>query len=104
MQRITSAPASTAFRSPTLAPADSNSESAKEDVAPAPFSTATFAPKPLNFFTVSGIAAQRVSPAAVSLRTAIFTIDADQLMIKSTKKAAISATTAPHFSRKVKRE
>jgi hypothetical protein len=27
----------------------------------------------MNFFTVSGIAAQRVSPGAVSFRTAIFT-------------------------------
>ena len=39
---------------------------------PRPRSTATLAPSAMNFFTVSGIAATRVSPAPPSLRTAIF--------------------------------
>ena len=56
---------------PTFAPAASKSASAIEALSPAPFSTATSAPSAMNFFTVSGIAAQRVSPAA-SFRTAIF--------------------------------
>src|SRR3569623_2981137 len=41
-------------------------------VSPAPTSTATSAPSAMNFLTVSGVAATRRSPSAVSLRTAIF--------------------------------
>src|SRR5579872_2788048 len=66
-----SAPSSTSAREPDCAPAASNSLSAMEAPSPAPCSTATFAPRATNFFTVSGIAAQRVSPAD-SFRTAIF--------------------------------
>src|ERR1700744_2965545 len=40
--------------------------------APAPVSTATSRPKPLNFLIDSGVAATRVSPEAVSLGTASF--------------------------------
>src|SRR4051794_12197070 len=47
-------------------------------VSPAPFSTVTVAPSPMNFFTVSGVAETRRSPAAVSLSTAIFTLACDQ--------------------------
>ena len=45
--------------------------SAIEAVSPAPFSTASSAPSPMNFFTVSGVAATRVSPAASSFNTAM---------------------------------
>src|SRR5205823_10171319 len=69
--RIIPAPLSTPSRLPVLAPAVSNSASDSEAPSPAPVSTATSAPSATNFFTVSGIAAQRVSPAA-SFRTAIF--------------------------------
>src|SRR5690242_16594396 len=69
--RMIPAPFSTSARLPVLAPAASNSESGIDAESPAPFSTATSAPSAMNFFTVSGIAAQRVSPAG-SLRTAIF--------------------------------
>src|SRR6476469_10750005 len=65
------ASSSTWLRLTVCAPASSNSLSAIEAASPAPFSTATVAPSAANFFTVSGIAAQRVSPAA-SLMTAIF--------------------------------
>ena len=41
-------------------------------------STATLAPSAMNFLTVSGVAATRASPGAVSLRTAIFTSGRDQ--------------------------
>src|SRR6188474_2778071 len=41
--------------------------------APAPLSTARLAPRPMNFLTVSGVAATRRSPASPSLSTAIFT-------------------------------
>src|SRR5256885_1511398 len=71
MQRITPAPLSTSLRLPTVAPAASNSASETEAPSPAPRSTATSAPSAANFFTVSGIAAQRVSHAA-SFTTAIF--------------------------------
>src|SRR6185437_4020092 len=40
--------------------------------APAPVSTTTSRPRLLNFLTVSGVAATRVSPLAVSLGTASF--------------------------------
>src|SRR6478735_6204513 len=40
-------------------------------VSPAPRSTATVAPSAMNFFTVSGVAETRVSPAARSCRTAM---------------------------------
>src|SRR6478736_1816181 len=40
-------------------------------VSPAPRSTATRAPRAMNFRTVSGVAATRVSPAARSCRTAM---------------------------------
>src|SRR5581483_856108 len=40
--------------------------------APAPACTVTSSPSDLNFLTVSGVAATRVSPAAVSFRTASF--------------------------------
>src|SRR5690348_1851366 len=43
-----------------------------EAPSPAPFSTATLAPRPQYFLTVSGDAATRRSPASLSLRTAIF--------------------------------
>src|SRR5690606_19902389 len=42
-----------------------------EACSPAPASTATLAPRPMNFLTVSGVAATRVSPAASSFRTAM---------------------------------
>src|SRR3954464_12806670 len=70
--RIIPAPRSTSARLPRVAPAASNSASDKDAPSPAPRSTATSAPSATNFFTVSGIAAQRVSPSAVSLSTAIF--------------------------------
>src|SRR5262249_18333321 len=70
-QRRTPAPLITSERLPTFAPAPSNSASETEAAAPAPVSRATSAPSAMNFFTVSGIAAQRVSPAA-SFSTAIF--------------------------------
>src|SRR5881275_2260032 len=66
------APLRTSERLPTLAPAASKSASPTDAPTPALFSTATSAPRAINFFTVSGIAAQRVSPAA-SFSTAIFT-------------------------------
>src|SRR5690349_12360038 len=64
-------PFSASFLLAILAPAASKSVSGTEARSPAPVSTATSAPRAMNFFTVSGIAAQRVSSAA-SLRTAIF--------------------------------
>src|SRR5689334_6129193 len=70
--RSASAPLRTSAREPRLAPAASKSASEIEALSPAPRSTATSAPRPMNFLTVSGMAAQRVSPAA-SFRTAIFT-------------------------------
>src|SRR5882724_3505605 len=51
---------------PTLAPAASYSASAIPDASPAPASTATLAPSPISFFTVSGVAATRGSPASIS--------------------------------------
>src|SRR5438046_5399370 len=72
MQRMIPALFSTSARLPVVAPAASNSVSAMDAFSPAPFSTATSAPSAMNFFTVSGIAAQRVSSAA-SFSTAIFT-------------------------------
>src|SRR3954469_25954293 len=69
--RIIPASLSTSAREPTLAPAVSNSASAIDAPSPVPRSTATSAPSAMNFLTVSGTAAQRVSPAA-SFRTAIF--------------------------------
>lgn len=47
-----------------------------EAFAPAPASTETVAPSAMYFFTVSGDAETRVSPAAVSFSTAIFTTSA----------------------------
>jgi hypothetical protein len=69
--KIASAPFNTSDRDPTEAPAASKSESEMEALSPAPFSTATVAPRPMNFFTVSGIEATRVS-GSLSRRTAIF--------------------------------
>src|SRR5689334_13417932 len=66
------APLSTSARLPIVAAAAANSASAIAAASPAPVSTATSAPSPANFFTVSGIAAQRVSPAAASFTIAIF--------------------------------
>jgi len=60
-----------AAREAIVAPAASNSASAIDAASPAPFSTATAAPRAANFFTVSGMAATRVS-GAPSCRTAIF--------------------------------
>src|SRR5438270_1348125 len=71
MQRMMPAPLSTSGRLPIFAPAASKSASEIEASSPAAFSTATSAPSATNFFTVSGIAAQRVSPGA-SFKTAIF--------------------------------
>src|SRR5437868_5509589 len=71
MHRMMPAPFNTSPRLPTLAPAAWNSASEIDAFSPAPVSTATSAPSAMNFFTVSGIAAQRVSPGA-SFRTAIF--------------------------------
>ena len=48
------------------APAEAYSASGKPALAPAPCSTATSAPSPTNFLTVSGVAATRVSPGSVS--------------------------------------
>src|ERR1700692_4800666 len=42
------------------------------DLIPAPGSTATSAPRPIIFLTVSGVAATRGSPASVSAATATF--------------------------------
>src|SRR6059058_4961862 len=71
MHKMIPAPLSTSARLPIFAPAISKSVSGMDAVSPAPFSTETSAPSAMNFFTVSGIAAQRVSPGA-SFRTAIF--------------------------------
>src|SRR5271156_1175287 len=56
----------------TLAPAAAKSASRIPDLIPAPGSTATSAPSPIIFLTVSGVAATRGSPASVSAATAIF--------------------------------
>jgi hypothetical protein len=82
-----------------MAPASSKAESAIEALSPAPFSTATVAPWAANFLTVSGIAAQRVSPAA-SFRTAIFI---DYLRIRRTMKPTMKQATAPRNIILVKR-
>src|SRR5438270_9908502 len=71
-ERTIPAPLSTSARLPSFAPAASNSASGMEAPSPAPPSTANSAPSAMNFSTASGIAAQRVSPAA-SLITPIFT-------------------------------
>ncbi len=52
------------------APAAANSASAMEACAPAPDCTATVMPRAISFLTVSGVAATRVSAAAVSFSTA----------------------------------
>src|SRR5262249_17078347 len=56
----------------TVAPTAVKSESGSPDLTPAPGSTATSAPRALNFFTVSGDAATRGSAGSISLATAIF--------------------------------
>jgi hypothetical protein len=61
----------TALADPIVAPTASYSASEIEAARPAPFSTATLAPRAMNFFTVSGEAATLLSPGATSLRTAI---------------------------------
>ena len=48
---------------------------------PAPLSTETVAPRAMNFFTVSGVAETRLSPAARSRRTAIFIPPATALLL-----------------------
>src|SRR5271154_5171053 len=58
----------------TLAPAAVKSASRTPDLIPAPGSTATSAPSPIIFLTVSGVAATRGSPASVSAATATFMI------------------------------
>src|SRR5688572_17360692 len=55
-----------------VAPAASNSASVMREPAPAPDCTATSAPRPMSFFTVSGEAATRVSSLSASAGTAIF--------------------------------
>src|SRR3954466_4445933 len=55
-----------------VAPAAAYSSSVKRDGAPAPLCTATSAPSAANFFTVSGVAATRVSALSTSAGTAIF--------------------------------
>src|SRR4051812_10941861 len=65
------APSRISARLPSIAPTASKSASEMDAASPAPRSTATSAPSAMNFLTVSGIAAQRVS-SAPSLRTAIF--------------------------------
>src|SRR3954468_11528273 len=69
--RMIPAPLSTSARLPIVAPATWKSASGMDAESPAPLSTATSAASATNFFTVSGIAAHRVSPAG-SFRTAIF--------------------------------
>src|SRR5580692_12238060 len=56
----------------TAAPAAVKSASRMPDLIPAPGSTATSAPRPIIFLTVSGVAATRDSPASVSAATATF--------------------------------
>ncbi len=75
--RMMPAPDSACSRDPTDAPAAAKSSSGIAAPSPAPASTATSAPRAMNFFAVSGVAATRVSPLAVSLRTAIFTLADD---------------------------
>src|SRR6185369_2935365 len=70
-QRTMPAPFKISARLPSFAPAASKSASEMEAPSPAPLSIVTSAPSATNFFTVSGMAAQRVSPAP-SFRTAIF--------------------------------
>src|SRR6516165_1813093 len=55
----------------TVAPAAVNSASAMPDFAPAPGSTAISAPSAFIFFTVSGVAATRLSIGSVSRATAM---------------------------------
>ena len=70
--RTTSASlAASSARPAIVAPAASNSPSGMPAFRPAPACTATSAPKALYFFTVSGVAATRVSFPSVSERTAI---------------------------------
>src|SRR5438046_10119660 len=69
--RTIPAPLRISARLPSTAPAASKSPSPTDAPLPAPRSTATSAPSAIYFFTISGIAAQRVS-AAPSFRTAIF--------------------------------
>src|SRR5947209_19051958 len=67
-----SAPASVPAASETsVAPADWYSASIMPDFTPAPAWTATSAPSPIYFFTVSGVAATRVSLGSASVGTAI---------------------------------
>src|SRR5271170_1083514 len=56
----------------TVAPAAEKSASRIPDFIPAPGSTATPAPSPTIFLTVSGVAATRGSPASTSVVTATF--------------------------------
>ena len=63
------------YRRSTVAPASEKAVSGIEALRPAPDTTATLAPNPINFLTVSGVAEMRLSLGAVSRRTVIF-IDA----------------------------
>src|SRR5581483_297552 len=60
------------FAETILVPAASKSLSRMPAFTPAPFSTATSAPKPARRFTVSGVAATRVSPESASAGIPIF--------------------------------
>src|SRR5258706_14279508 len=55
-----------------IAPAAAYSESGIREPAPAPDWIATSAPSAMNFFTVSGVAATRVSTLSASAGTEIF--------------------------------
>jgi len=55
----------------TVAPAAVNSASGMPDFVPAPGSTATSAPSPFIFLTVSGVAATRPSAGSTSRATAM---------------------------------
>src|ERR1700723_1098045 len=56
----------------TAAPAAVKSASRMPDLTPAPGSTASSAPRPIIFLTVSGVAATRGSPGSDSAATATF--------------------------------
>ena len=77
-----------------LRAAASKSASGIDASLPAPVSTATSAPSAANFLTVSGMAAQRVSPSA-SFRTAIFILL--YLRMSSTNKADDEANERAKF-------
>src|SRR3984885_8272630 len=65
--------------------------SSMPDFIPAPGSTATSAPRPSIFLTVSGVAATRGSPASISAATAIFIVPP---VTKLTSAAAPRQTVA----------